>query len=72
VFVAETVKSKLDIDPVTGEEVEKIGAGPFKPDAATVARMSVFLQQFITELWRKKPQRFKSAQCSLAPQAPRG
>ena len=43
-FVAEAVKSKLDVDPVTGEEVEKIVAGLFKLDAATVAKMAEVLK----------------------------
>jgi tripartite-type tricarboxylate transporter receptor subunit TctC len=43
-FVAEAVKSKLDLDPVSGEEVEKIVAGIFKLDAATVAKMAEILK----------------------------
>ena len=43
-FVAEAVKSKLDVDPVSGEEVEKIVAGLFKLDAATIAKMSEVLK----------------------------
>jgi tripartite-type tricarboxylate transporter receptor subunit TctC len=43
-FQAEAVKSKLDVDPVSGEEVEKIVAGLFKLDAATVARLSEILK----------------------------
>jgi len=43
-FVAEAVKSKLDIDPVSGEEVEKIVAGLFKLDAATIAKMAEILK----------------------------
>jgi tripartite-type tricarboxylate transporter receptor subunit TctC len=43
-FLAEAVKSKLDVDPVSGEEVEKIVAGLFKLDAATVAKMSEILK----------------------------
>lgn len=43
-FVAEAVKSKLDVDPVTGEEVEKIVAGLFKLDATTVAKMAEVLK----------------------------
>jgi hypothetical protein len=39
-FLAEASKSKLDVDPVSGEEVEKIVAGLFKLDSATVAKMS--------------------------------
>ena len=43
-FLAEAAKSKLDVDPVTGEEVEKIVAGLFKLDAAMVAKMSEILK----------------------------
>lgn len=43
-FLAEAVKSKLDVDPVTGEEVEKIVSGIFKLDAATVAKMAEILK----------------------------
>jgi tripartite-type tricarboxylate transporter receptor subunit TctC len=43
-FLAEAIKSKLDVDPVSGEEVEKIVAGLFKLDAATVAKMSEILK----------------------------
>jgi tripartite-type tricarboxylate transporter receptor subunit TctC len=43
-FLAEAAKSKLDVDPVSGEEVEKIVAGLFKLDSATVARMSEILK----------------------------
>jgi tripartite-type tricarboxylate transporter receptor subunit TctC len=43
-FLAEATKSKLDIDPVSGEEVEKIVAGLFKLDSATVAKMSEILK----------------------------
>ena len=43
-FIAETVKSKLDVDPVSGEEVEKIVSGLFKLDSVTVARMSEVLK----------------------------
>jgi tripartite-type tricarboxylate transporter receptor subunit TctC len=43
-FLAEATKSKLDVDPVTGEEVEKIVAGLFKLDSATVAKMSEVLK----------------------------
>ena len=43
-FLAETVKSKLDVDPMSGEEVEKIVSGLFKLDSATVARMSEVLK----------------------------
>ena len=43
-FLAEAVKSKLDVDPVSGEEVEKIVAGLFKLDSVTVAKMSEILK----------------------------
>ena len=43
-FVAEAVKSKLDVDPVTGEEIEKIISSLFKLDSATVGKMSEILK----------------------------
>lgn len=43
-FLAEATKSKLDVDPVSGEEVEKIVAGLFKLDSATVTKMSEILK----------------------------
>jgi hypothetical protein len=43
-FLAEITKSKLDIDPVSGEEVEKIVAGLFNLDSGTVAKMSAILK----------------------------
>jgi tripartite-type tricarboxylate transporter receptor subunit TctC len=43
-FLAEAVKSKLDVDPVSGEEVEKIVAGLFKLDSVTIAKMSEILK----------------------------
>jgi hypothetical protein len=43
-FLAEAVKSKLDVDPVSGEEVEKIVAGLFQLDSATIAKMSEILK----------------------------
>jgi hypothetical protein len=43
-FLSEAVKSKLDVDPVSGEEVEKVVAGLFKLDSATVAKMSEILK----------------------------
>ena len=43
-FLAEATKSKLDVDPVTGEEVEKIVAGLFKLDSATVTKMAEILK----------------------------
>jgi tripartite-type tricarboxylate transporter receptor subunit TctC len=43
-FLAEAVKSKLDVDPLSGEEVEKIVASLFKLDPATVSRMAEVLK----------------------------
>ena len=43
-FLAEAVKSKLDVDPVSGEDVEKIVSSLFKLDSATVAKMSEILK----------------------------
>jgi hypothetical protein len=43
-FLAEAIKSKLDVEPVSGEEVEKIVAALFKFDSATVAKMSEILK----------------------------
>jgi tripartite-type tricarboxylate transporter receptor subunit TctC len=43
-FLAEAVKSKLDVDPVSGEDVEKIIAGLFKLDHAMVAKLSEILK----------------------------
>lgn len=43
-FLAEAAKSRLDVDPVSGEEVEKIVAGLFKLEAATIAKMSEILK----------------------------
>lgn len=43
-FLVEAAKAKLDIDPASGEEVEKIVAGLFKLDAATIAKMSEILK----------------------------
>jgi tripartite-type tricarboxylate transporter receptor subunit TctC len=43
-FLAEAVKSKLDIDPLSGEEVEKIVSGLFKLDSPMVAKMSEILK----------------------------
>jgi len=39
-FQEEAKKSKLDIDPLTGEETERIVAGLFKLDPALVAKLS--------------------------------
>lgn len=38
-FLAEAQEAKLDIDPVSGEEIEKIVAGLFRLDPALVATM---------------------------------
>jgi hypothetical protein len=38
------VKFKLDVDPLTGEEVEKIVGGLFKLDPALVAKMGEILK----------------------------
>lgn len=38
------IKSKLDVDPMSGEQVENIVAGLFKLDSATVAKMSEILK----------------------------
>lgn len=43
-FLAEAAKSKLDVNPVSGEEVERIVRGLFKLDGAIVARMSEVLK----------------------------
>ena len=43
-FLSRSSQSKLDVDPVSGEEVEKIVSGLFKLDSATVARMSEVLK----------------------------
>ncbi|MBM4297988.1 MAG: hypothetical protein FJ143_09645 [Deltaproteobacteria bacterium] len=43
-FLAEAVKSKLDVDPLSGEEVEKIILGLFKLDPATVTKMAEILK----------------------------
>jgi tripartite-type tricarboxylate transporter receptor subunit TctC len=43
-FVAEAVKSKLDVDPVTGEEIEKIISGLFRLDAGLIAKMGEILK----------------------------
>jgi len=42
-FVAEAEKSKLDIDPVTGEALEKIVGGIYKLNPATLARLKEVL-----------------------------
>ena len=43
-FLAEAVKSKIDVDPVSGEEVEKIVGSLFKLDQATVTKMAEILK----------------------------
>jgi tripartite-type tricarboxylate transporter receptor subunit TctC len=43
-FVAEAKKGNFELDPVTGEEVEKIVNGFFKADEATVNRMRELLK----------------------------
>lgn len=43
-FLAEAAKSKLDVDPLGGEEVERIVAGLFKLDRTTVAKMAEILK----------------------------
>ena len=42
-FLAETEKAKLDLAPVTGEELEKAVVGIFKMDAAMTAKMKDIL-----------------------------
>lgn len=42
-FTAEAEKSKLDIDPVTGEAMEKIVAGLYKMNPATLAKLKEVL-----------------------------
>jgi len=42
-FLAEASKSKLDIDPVGGEEIENVVADLFKLDAAMVAKLKSVL-----------------------------
>jgi len=43
-FLAEATKSKLDVNPVSGEEVEKIVASLFKLDQATITKMADILK----------------------------
>lgn len=43
-FVADAKKSKLDLDPVTGEELEKIVAGLLKTSPATLAQLKEVLK----------------------------
>ena len=42
-FLAEAEKSKLDVDPITGEEMEKIVAGLYKINPATLAKLKEVL-----------------------------
>ena len=42
-FLAEAEKSKLDVDPITGEEMEKIVAGLYKINPATLAKLKQVL-----------------------------
>jgi tripartite-type tricarboxylate transporter receptor subunit TctC len=42
-FLAEAEKSKLDVDPIPGEQVEKIVAGLFKLDPNTLAKLKQVL-----------------------------
>lgn len=43
-FLADAKKSKLDIDPISGEEVQKMVAGMFKLPPALVARLKEALK----------------------------
>jgi tripartite-type tricarboxylate transporter receptor subunit TctC len=43
-FIADAKKSRLDTDPLTGEQVEKIVAQLFKMDAALVAQLKEILK----------------------------
>ena len=43
-FLAEAKKTKLDIDPVTGEELERTIAGLFKLDSGLVAKLKEVLK----------------------------
>ena len=43
-FLTEAVKSKLDVDPLSGEEVEKIVAGLFKLEPTLVTKMGEILK----------------------------
>jgi hypothetical protein len=42
-FLAEAEKSRLDVDPVTGETLEKIVAGLYKMNPATLAKLKEVL-----------------------------
>jgi hypothetical protein len=43
-FIAEAKKGNFELDPVSGEEVEKIVNGFFKADQATVNRLRELLK----------------------------
>jgi hypothetical protein len=43
-FLADAKKSRLDTDPLTGEEIEKIVAQLFKMDAALVNQLKEILK----------------------------
>jgi tripartite-type tricarboxylate transporter receptor subunit TctC len=43
-FIADAKKSKLDTDPLTGEEIEKIVASLFKMDAGLVTQLKEILK----------------------------
>jgi tripartite-type tricarboxylate transporter receptor subunit TctC len=43
-FLAEAEKSKLDVDPITGENLEKIVAGLYKINPATLAKLKEVLE----------------------------
>ena len=42
-FLAEAEKAKLDVDPVTGEDVARVVEGLFKLEAPLVARLKTIL-----------------------------
>jgi tripartite-type tricarboxylate transporter receptor subunit TctC len=42
-FLAEATKSRLDLDPATGEELEKAVAAASKVDKATLAKLKDIL-----------------------------
>ncbi len=43
-FIAEAKKGNFEIDPVAGEDIEKIVNGFFKADASTVNRLRELLK----------------------------
>jgi hypothetical protein len=43
-FIADAKKSRLDTDPLTGEEIEKIVAALFKMDTGLVNQLKEILQ----------------------------